>query len=86
MVREIRALSVAIGDGMKAPQISEWDTRQAARQQVIAARDIAVGAVIRRDDLNTARCGHGLPAYALWGLVGQLARRRYAAGEAIDAL
>ena len=33
MVRDIRALEVAFGDGVKAPQPSEWDTRKAARQQ-----------------------------------------------------
>lgn len=85
MVREIRALTVAIGDGSKAPQASEWDTRRAARQQVIAARDIASGAVFARDDLSTARCGSGLPAAALWSLVGQPARRAFSAGEVIDA-
>ena len=31
MVEDIRALQVALGDGCKAPQPSEWDTRQAAR-------------------------------------------------------
>jgi N-acetylneuraminate synthase len=85
MVADIRGISVALGDRCKVPQASEWDTRRAARQQVVAARDIAIGAVIARDDLNTARCGNGLPASALWDLVGRLARRAYLAGEAIDA-
>ncbi|MCU6433895.1 N-acetylneuraminate synthase [Undibacterium sp. Jales W-56] len=84
MIREIRALSEAIGDGSKAPQISEWDTRQAGRQQVIASRDISVGATICREDLETARCGHGLPASALWEMVGKLAQRSYTAGEIIE--
>lgn len=85
MVREIRALEIALGDGSKCPQPSEWDTRQAARQQVVAARDIAAGEVMSRDDLSTARCGGGLPPTALWALVGQRASRAFAAGEAITA-
>ena len=85
MVRDIRALQAALGDGGKTPQPSEWDTRQAARQQVVAARDIAAGDILARADLTTARCGSGLPPTALWGLVGRSAGRAYAAGDVIEA-
>lgn len=71
MVRDIRALQVALGDGGKCPQLSEWDTRQAARQQVVAAREIAAGAMLTRDDLTTARCGRGLMPTELWGWLGR---------------
>lgn len=83
MVSDIRALQVVLGDGSKTPQASEWDTRQAARQQVVAARDIFAGAVLTRLDLTTARSGRGLPPTALWGLIGQPASRSFAAGEII---
>ena len=85
MVRDIRSLQVAFGDGSKTPQPSEWDTRQAARQQVVAARDIAAGSVLTRQDLTTARCGRGLPPTALWGLVGQSTECAYLAGDVIAA-
>ena len=85
MVRDIRALQVALGDGGKTPQPSEWDTRQAARQQVVAARDIAAGNILARADLTTARCGSGLPPTALWGLVGQRTGRAYVAGDIVEA-
>lgn len=84
MVRDIRALEVALGNGIKAPQASEWDTRSAARQQVVARRDIAAGETFRREDLGTARCGRGLPPTVLWELVGGKSRRSFAAGEAIE--
>ena len=84
MVSDIRALQLAMGHGAKAPQASELDTRRAARQQVVAARDIAAGQAITRADLATARCGHGLPAAALWDLVGQAAARGYAAGDVLE--
>ena len=83
MVRDIRGLQVAFGDGSKTPQPSEWDTRQAARQQIVAAINIAAGEEISRAALTTARCGRGLPPSALWGLVGQQASKGYEAGEAI---
>lgn len=84
MVRSIRALQTALGDGCKAPQPSEWDTCQAGRQQVVAAREIPLGVKLTRDDLTTARCGYGLPATALWHLVGQNANRAYLAGDVIE--
>ena len=85
MVGDIRALQAALGDGCKAPQPSEWDTRQAARQQVVAACDIPAGAVLTRQDLTTARSGAGLPPTALWGLIGHPVRRPFSAGEIIEA-
>ena len=85
MVHDIRALAVAFGDGSKSPQQSEWDTRQAARQQIVAARTIQSGAILMREDLTTARCGRGLPPIDLWGLVGSLASRSFDVGEVIEA-
>ncbi|MHC8355018.1 N-acetylneuraminate synthase [Pseudomonas sp. LB3P81] len=84
MVSDIRALETALGDPCKAPQASEWDTRKAARQQVVAAREIGAGATFSREDLTTARCGRGLPPTALWGLVGRVAGRAYQVGEIIE--
>jgi N-acetylneuraminate synthase len=84
MIRDIRALERAMGNGAKAPQASELDTRQAARQQVIAARAIAAGETFSREHLTTARCGQGLVPTALWGLVGRQAARAYAAGDVIQ--
>jgi N-acetylneuraminate synthase len=84
MVSNIRALQVALGDGSKTPQVSEWDTRQVARQQVVAARDIAAGAVLMRQDLTTARSGRGISPSNLWGLIGQISDRAYSAGDIIE--
>lgn len=84
MVSDIRSLELALGEPCKAPQASEWDTRQAAHQQVVAAREIAAGKVFSREDLTTARSGQGLPPTALWGLVGRRSARTYQAGEIIE--
>jgi N-acetylneuraminate synthase len=85
MVAQIRQLQLAMGDGAKCPQASEWNSRQAARQQVVAACAIRAGERLTRQHLTTARSGAGLPAIALWGLVGSVARRDFAAGELIGA-
>lgn len=84
LVADIRALQNALGDGVKAPQPSEWSTRQAARQQVVAARAISAGSILTREDLTTARSGHGLPPIMLWELVGKPASRNFAPREPIE--
>ncbi|MEX0287220.1 MAG: N-acetylneuraminate synthase [Paracoccaceae bacterium] len=83
MMADIRSVEQSLGLAAKAPQPNEWDTRQAARQQVAAARDIPAGHVLTREDLTTARLGHGLSPTELWGLIGQTASRAYTAGEAV---
>lgn len=85
MVEDIRTLEQALGDGIKTPQPSEWDTRQAARQQIVAAREIAANTILVREDLATARCGYGLPPITLWELVGRKANRSFSIGEVIEA-
>jgi N-acetylneuraminate synthase len=84
MVAQIRDLEKALGDGKKIPQTCELDIRTAARQQVIAARDITAGATLERQDLTTARCGHGLAPHNVWSLVGTSAKKSYHAGEPIE--
>jgi N-acetylneuraminate synthase len=84
MVADIRALEVALGSAAKAPQPSEWDSRQAGRQQVVAARAVPAGGRLERADLTTARCGRGMAASELWSQVGRLARQAYAEGDVIE--
>ena len=84
MVSDIRALQQALGDGVKAPQESEWDTRRAARQQVVAARQIEQDEILTREHLTTARSGQGMAPTALWELVVSRASRSYSVGENIE--
>lgn len=81
MVIQIRQLQQAFGDGAKCPQPSEWNTRLAARQQVVASQNIAAGTVLTRHHLTTARSNGGLPAMALWSLIGSTTVADIAAGD-----
>lgn len=83
MVDEVRSIEVALGDSYKAPQPSEWDTRIAVRQQIVAARPIKAGQVLTADDLTTARAGSGKSAMLLWDTVGYVADRDLQAGESL---
>jgi len=83
MVADIRAIAEALGDGQKVPQASEWDTRTAARQNLVAAAPIRQGERLHADNLTTARAGQGELAMAYWDRLGQCAARDYQPGEAI---
>lgn len=85
LVTDIRALEQALGDGVKSPKASEWDTRRVARQSIVAAKAIPVGKEILRDDLTTARTGGGLPPSVLWELLGTTCQRNHAMGEVFES-
>lgn len=84
MVDDIRALELSLGSGLKAPQISEWDTRKAARQSLIAARHLPFGKTIERADLTTARVGQGLSPAWYWDLIGSKTQKNYEPGERLE--
>lgn len=83
MVAEIRQISSALGDGHKAPQPSEWDTRVAARQNLVAAAPIKKGDVFSSENMTTARAGQGELAILFWDYIGKQAVRDYQPGEAL---
>lgn len=84
MIRDIRALETALGDGIKAPQPSEQDTAIVARQRLIASRPIARGEPFTAGNVVTARTGHGRLAADYWDILGQAAPRNYEAGEVLE--
>jgi N-acetylneuraminate synthase len=81
LVKDIRALEIALGNGIKAPQPCEWDTRRVARQSIVAATCLPQGKVIERKDLTTARTGGGLSPNLIWELVGSISKRAYKPGD-----
>lgn len=83
LIADIRELKVALGDGVKAPQPSEWDTRQVARQKLIAACAISRGECFTEANVTTARAESGSLAMNYWDYLGQTANRDYQAGDAL---
>ena len=71
MVQDIRALEEALGVPDKVPQAGEWDTRRAARQKLVAARDLEAGHIVQPEDLSSARCPEGQSPMLYWDFVGR---------------
>ena len=80
MVEGIRKVESALGDGRKVPTPEELATARVARRSLVAARDIAAGAVLTLEDIAVLRPGEGLPPAMRSQLVGQKARCEIAKG------
>lgn len=84
LVRQIREIEVALGDGIKRPTASEWKNRDVARKSLVAAKAIKTGEVFAEENLTCKRPGTGVSPFAYWETLGQTARRSYDADEALD--
>ncbi len=86
MIDFIREVEVALGDGVKEPRKSEYDLRDLVRRSLVSTRDIAVGDVIRREDIAILRPGTGIPPYEIERVIGKTVRRKVNAGSLIQWL
>ncbi len=60
MVKAIRNIEIALGDGIKKPNKSEIEIMKVARRSLIATRDIRVGEIIKESDIAIKRPGTGI--------------------------
>ena len=84
LVRQIREIEQALGDGIKRPTSSEWKNRNAARRSLVAAKMIQAGELFTEENLTCKRPGTGASPSSYWQTLGQAATRSYAADEALD--
>lgn len=84
MVRSIRNIEMALGDGRKRPTASELGNRAVARKVIVASREIAPGEVFTEDNLTTKRGGEGLSPMRWNEVIGRRAARRYFPDELIE--
>jgi N-acetylneuraminate synthase len=80
MVRGIRNVEQALGNGRKEPARSEADTAAAARRSLVAACDIPAGAVLTETVIAIKRPGTGMPPSMRTSIVGRTAKTDIPAG------
>lgn len=73
LVRGIRAVEAALGDGVKRPAPCEAEVRMVARKSVVAVRRIPAGSLIGADAVAIKRPGDGIPPAALAAVIGRRA-------------
>jgi len=84
LVRGVRTVEAALGDGVKRPTAAELDNAAAARTSIVAARTIAAGEPFTTGNLTTKRPGTGLSPLRWDDLLGRPASRPYEADDPID--
>jgi N,N'-diacetyllegionaminate synthase len=75
LVRGVRAVESALGDGIKRPTPAEENTKAVARKSVVVTRAIPRGTTLGAADLTVKRPGTGIPPSDLAKVVGRAARR-----------
>jgi N-acetylneuraminate synthase/N,N'-diacetyllegionaminate synthase len=75
LVKGIRTIEAAQGNGIKKPAISEKNTADVARRSLVAACDIEAGTVLTEKCIAIKRPGTGLPPSMREYLIGKKARR-----------
>ena len=84
LVRGIRNIEAALGDGVKRPMPSELDTRRVARKSLVAARALRAGEELVKDAVAVKRPGTGISPAELERALGRRVRRDLAADDVID--
>lgn len=84
MVKAIRRVEAALGDGRKRPTVSEVPNRLVARKSIVAARAIEAGEALSDENLAVKRPGDGIPPSRWDEMLGKAAARAYRAGEKIE--
>lgn len=83
MVRCIRNVEAALGDGLKRPVISELDTLRAARKSIVAQNKISKGAILTSGMLTAKRPGTGISPVELERVIGRTTKQDISADEMI---
>lgn len=84
MVRQIRAIEKAIGNGVKWPNPSEEIIKPLVRRRIVAARDLQAGLVLKMNDILFKRADKGLFVEHADEVVGMKLNRNLKQDESFD--
>lgn len=77
MIRAIRNVSIALGDGQKRPTSSEMHNITVARKSIVASKNISKGELFTADNLTTKRPALGISPMFWDEVIGTAADRDY---------
>lgn len=81
LVKAVRNVESALGDGCKRPMPCEASVREAARRSLVTTRPIAAGTELRREHLTAKRPGSGIVPHAMALVLGRRVLRDLAPDE-----
>jgi N,N'-diacetyllegionaminate synthase len=83
MVKAIRNIELALGDGIKKPSPSELPNKKIARKSIVANCNIKKGEILSTDNLATKRPGNGISPMQWEEVIGTIANKDYTQDELI---
>lgn len=77
MIKAIRNIEVAMGDGIKKPSYLELKNINIVRRSIVAARDIKKGEIFTEENITVKRPGTGISPMMWDKVLGQTAQRDF---------
>ncbi|QEE43658.1 N-acetylneuraminate synthase (plasmid) [Rhizobium sp. WL3] len=84
LVDGIRAVEIALGDGIKRAAPSERGNRRVARKSLVASRTISAGEALSTENLDVKRPGGGMSPMLYWDTLGRRVDRDFGEDEQIE--
>lgn len=84
MVKAIRNVELALGDGIKRVAVGEAANIEVARKSIVAARDIAEGELLTEENITVKRPGNGISPMQWDAVIGTRAVRDFAYDTLIE--
>ena len=84
MVKAIRNIEIAMGNGEKKPSKSEIKNINIARKSIVASKVINKGDIFTENNITTKRPGGGISPMRWDEIIGRSAEREYKLDEIID--
>jgi len=84
MIKGIRDVEQALGNGIKSPTSIELQNRIPARKSIVAKQMIQAGEKFSVSNLTVKRPGDGMQPSKYWSLIGEIASKSYEEDELID--
>jgi len=83
MVKGIRQIELALGNGMKLPTKTEVKNKFIARKSLVAGRKIKKGDIFTENNLAVKRPGDGISPSYYWNWLGKTAQKDYDQDEKV---
>lgn len=77
MVKSIRNIEIALGNGIKRPSESEKKNIEIARKSIVASKDINIGEILNEDNLTVKRPGNGMSPMLWDNIINTKATKNY---------
>jgi len=84
MIKAIKNIEIALGNGIKQPSLSELKNKTATRKSIVALSDIKAGEIFTSNNLTCKRPGNGISPMEWENILGRKAIHSFKKDELIE--